>query len=323
MSRVKQEMEKEQQTAPGKAAAMTQADGNMVEPGDEKAAAAMTHAEYEALERTIDYHMDRYYNQDAPEISDYEYDQLMLRLKAAERAHPEWITPDSPTQKIGGTAKREAGVKVTHDVPMLSIEDVFTREDVAAFIGKVHEVHPSAKFSVEQKIDGLSMSLRYRRNPETGQLSLVLAETRGDGLIGEDVTANARVIPDVKQTINLPFDSLELRGEVYMTHADFDRFNEEQENAGKKAAANPRNLAAGSSIPRSPGSGGSACSSSTYRRDRPISWRVMTPHSTGSRSSVCRWPGTAAAQPQRSAWLRSTRSENRGGALTTISTARW
>ena len=117
MSSVKQEMEKEQQT----------------EPGNEKAAAAMTHAEYEALERTIDYHMDRYYNQDAPEISDYEYDQLMLRLKAAERAHPEWITPDSPTQKIGGTAKREAGVKVTHDVPMLSIEDVFTREDVAAF----------------------------------------------------------------------------------------------------------------------------------------------------------------------------------------------
>ena len=245
MSRVKQQIEKEQQTAPGDAAATTQKTGLIAEPDDDKAAAAMTHAEYEALERTIDYHMDRYYNQDAPEISDYEYDQLMQRLKAAERAHPEWITPDSPTQKIGGTAKREAGVKVTHDVPMLSIEDVFTREDVSAFIQKVHEMHPSAKFSVEQKIDGLSMSLRYRRNPETGQLSLVLAETRGDGLIGEDVTANARVIPDVKQTIDLPFDSLELRGEVYMTHADFDRFNEAQENAGKKAAANPRNLAAG------------------------------------------------------------------------------
>lgn len=205
----------------------------------------MTHQEYLELEKTIDEHMDRYYNQDAPVISDYEYDQLMLRLKAAEKEHPEWVTPDSPTQKIGGTAKREAGVKVTHDVPMLSIEDVFTKDDVAAFIRKVQEVHPEAEFSVEQKIDGLSMSLRYRRDPETKKLTLVLAETRGDGLVGEDVTANARVIPDVKQTLDLPFDSLELRGEVYMTHADFDRFNEEQEKLGKKPAANPRNLAAG------------------------------------------------------------------------------
>lgn len=204
----------------------------------------MTFEEYQALEKKIDYHMDRYYNQDAPEISDYEYDQLMLQLKAAEKEHPEWVTRDSPSQKIGGTAKREAGVKVTHDVPMLSIEDVFTKEDVSAWIDKVHALRPDALFSVETKIDGLSMSLRYERG-EDGLLHLVLAETRGDGLIGEDVTANARVIPDVKQTIDLPYASLELRGEVYMSLEDFDRFNKEQEEQDKKPAANPRNLAAG------------------------------------------------------------------------------
>ena len=204
----------------------------------------MTFEEYQALKQKIDYHMDRYYNQDAPEISDYEYDQLMLSLKAAEKEHPEWITPDSPSQKIGGTAKREAGVKVTHDVPMLSIEDVFTKEDVSAWVSKVHDLHPDALFSVEAKIDGLSMSLRYEQG-EDGLLHLVLAETRGDGLIGEDVTANALVIPDVKQTIDLPYAALELRGEVYMSLEDFERYNKEQEEQDKKPAANPRNLAAG------------------------------------------------------------------------------
>ncbi len=204
----------------------------------------MTFEEYQALKQKIDYHMDRYYNQDAPEISDYEYDQLMLSLKAAEKEHPEWITPDSPSQKIGGTAKREAGVKVTHDVPMLSIEDVFTKEDVSAWVSKVHDLHPDALFSVETKIDGLSMSLRYEQG-EDGLLHLVLAETRGDGLSGEDVTANALVIPDVKQTIDLPYAALELRGEVYMSLEDFERYNKEQEEQDKKPAANPRNLAAG------------------------------------------------------------------------------
>lgn len=204
----------------------------------------MTQEEYRQLRQTIEYHMDRYYNQDAPEISDYEYDQLMLQLKAAEKEHPDWITADSPTQKVGGTAKREAGVKVTHDVPMLSIEDVFTKGAVMAWMDKVHEVHPQAEFSVEVKVDGLSMSIRYEQGAD-GKLHLQLAESRGDGLIGEDVTANARVIPDVKETIDLPYESLELRGEVYMTHEAFDRYNKEMESQGKKTAANPRNLAAG------------------------------------------------------------------------------
>lgn len=220
----------------------------------------MTFEEYADLKDTIAAHMDRYYNQDTPEISDYEYDQLMLRLKEAEREHPEWVSPDSPTQRVGGSVKREAGVKVRHTVPMLSIEDVFSKEEVTAWIDKVHAVHPGARFSVETKIDGLSMTVRYQAG-EDGLLHLTLAESRGDGLVGEDVTANARVIPDVLQTIDLSgtvgagkdtahSDSaeqmrLELRGEVYMAREDFDRFNEEMERQEKKPAANPRNLAAG------------------------------------------------------------------------------
>lgn len=204
----------------------------------------MTFQKYCELKSAIDYHMDRYYNQDAPEISDYEYDQLMLQLKEAEKEHPEWITPDSPSQKIGGTAKREAGVKVVHDVPMLSIEDVFTKEDVIAWVNKVHELHPDCTFSVETKIDGLSATLRYSQK-EDGRMHLDLCETRGDGITGEDVTANALAIPDIQRVIDLPYESMQLRGEVYMSHEDFDRFNEAQENAGKKPAANPRNLAAG------------------------------------------------------------------------------
>ena len=195
-------------------------------------------SQYEALVEKINYHMDRYYNQDEPEITDFEYDQLMLQLKEMEKAHPDWISPDSPTQKIGGTTKREAGVEVVHNVPMLSIQDVFTKEDVVNWVNEVKALHPDARFSVEKKIDGLSMSLRYQDG------RLILAETRGNGLVGEDVTANALVIPDVQKTIDVP-GYVELRGEVYMSHEDFDRFNEMQENAGKKTAANPRNLAAG------------------------------------------------------------------------------
>lgn len=204
----------------------------------------MNKNEYDLLCEKIDYHMDRYYNQDSPEISDYEYDQLMIQLKEAEKEHPEWVTSDSPTQKIGGTVKREAGVKVTHDVPMLSIEDVFSKEEVTAWVEKVRSVHADAVFSVETKIDGLSMTLRYEKD-SNGKMKLVMAETRGDGLVGEDVTANALVIPDIPKYLDLPYDSLQLRGEVYMSHDDFDRFNEQQEKNGKKTAANPRNLAAG------------------------------------------------------------------------------
>ena len=201
--------------------------------------------EYEGLVKTIKHHMDLYYNQDEPEISDYEYDMLMQRLKEIEREHPDFVMKDSPTKIVGGVAKREAGVKITHNVPMLSIEDVFTKEEVTEWIGKVTAKHSDAIFSVEQKIDGLSLSLRYSKDESDGKLHLTTAETRGDGYIGEDVTENALVIPDVKKIIDLPYDYLELRGEVYMSHDDFERFNETQEKLGKKLAANPRNLAAG------------------------------------------------------------------------------
>ena len=199
----------------------------------------MTKQEYEQLKQTIAYHMDRYYNQDNPQISDYEYDTLMQTLKQAERENPEWITPDSPSQRVGGSVKRTAGVKVRHNVPMLSIEDVFDLADVRAWVEKVKSMHPTARFCVETKIDGLSLTLRYRNG------ELELAETRGSGFEGEDVTANARQIPDILQKLDVPFEYLELRGEVYMTHADFERYNLQQEERGKKPAANPRNLAAG------------------------------------------------------------------------------
>ncbi|MDY6352165.1 MAG: NAD-dependent DNA ligase LigA [Lachnospiraceae bacterium] len=205
----------------------------------------MNYQDYQALCDKISYHMDLYYNKDRNEISDYEYDQLMQSLKEAEKEHPEWISPDSPTQRIGGSVKREAGVRVTHRVPMLSIEDVFDKNEVRAYVARVLAAHPDASFSVERKIDGLSMTLRYEHSDSDNMLHLSLAETRGDGFVGEDVTLNARVIPDVKETIDLPFEYLELRGEVYMSHQDFFRYNDEMEEQGKKPAANPRNLAAG------------------------------------------------------------------------------
>lgn len=172
-------------------------------------------------------------------VSDYEYDQLMLRLKAMESEDPSLLTDDSPTQTVGASVKRTAGVTVSHNVPMLSILDVFNKEDVLDWVHRVREIHPDAIFCVEQKIDGLSMTLRY-----TGG-KLTMAETRGDGMIGEDVTVNARVIPDVRESIDTDTPYLEVRGEVYMSHDDFDRTNEEQELQGKKTFANPRNCAAG------------------------------------------------------------------------------
>lgn len=193
------------------------------------------------LREVLNHHSDLYYNQDAPEISDQEYDGLMRELKALEKAHPELIAPDSPTQRVGGSAKRTAGVLVAHRVPMLSMQDLFTQEEVDHFISDCQEkLGEGITFLVETKIDGLSMALRY----ENG--NLVTAITRGDGrTFGEDVTANAKVIDDVTVTLRHPIPYLELRGEVYMTDAAFEAVNERQELLGKKPFANPRNCAAG------------------------------------------------------------------------------
>lgn len=111
-----------------------------------------------ALREQIAYHSDRYYNQDAPEISDYEFDQMMLELKRLEKENPALVTPDSPTQKVGGTAKRTAGVLVRHNVPMLSLQDVFSKEEIYEFVAQMQEQLDDPEFVVEYKIDGLSMA---------------------------------------------------------------------------------------------------------------------------------------------------------------------
>ncbi len=194
----------------------------------------------EELKQIIAYHSNRYYNLDDPEITDYEYDQLMLELKKLEQEHPEEITPDSPTQKVGGTAKREAGVLVPHRVPMLSLQDVFSKEDVMQFVEDMKKQLEDPEFVVETKVDGLSLGLRY----ENGELKL--AVTRGDGILqGEDVTENAKMISDVRKKLKDPIPYLEIRGEVYMTEKAFAAVNEKQELLGKKIFANPRNCAAG------------------------------------------------------------------------------
>ena len=178
----------------------------------------------EELRKQIEYHSNRYYNMDDPEITDYEYDMMMQELKKLEKEHPELVIPDSPTQKVGGTAKRTAGVLVRHNVPMLSLQDVFSKEEVYEFVHEMQEQLENPEFVVEYKIDGLSMALRY----EEGELKL--AVTRGDGIIqGEDVTANARVISDVKKKLKQPLPYIEIRGEVYMKNADFEKVNETQE----------------------------------------------------------------------------------------------
>ena len=196
--------------------------------------------EIEDLREEIRYHNDRYYNQDDPEISDYEYDQLLIRLRKLEEEYPELYSKDSPTQQVGGTAKREAGILVKHNVPMLSLQDVFSKEEVYAFVDKILKEKEDTVFIVEKKIDGLSISLRY----EEGRL--VMGVTRGDGITyGEDVTDNVRMIKDVRPSLKDTVPYLELRGEVYMKTADFEAVNERLEVEGKKLFANPRNCAAG------------------------------------------------------------------------------
>lgn len=194
--------------------------------------------EYEELVKVIRYHNDRYYNQDDPEISDYEYDKLTQKLRKMEADHPELVTTDSPSQKITGDVKRELGIPVKHDVPMLSLLDVFDKQEVTNFVEGVLKDYPETEFIVEQKIDGLSLSLKY----EDGQL--VCGSTRGDGHVGEDVTPNAKQLHNVPATIeHLPM--LEVRGECYMSEANFIATNEKQEKADGKLFKNARNCAAG------------------------------------------------------------------------------
>ena len=197
-------------------------------------------AELNELRRKIRTYSKQYYDANASDISDYDFDMLMQRLKKIEAEYPELITKNSPTQKVGGTAQREVGVLVPHDVPMLSLQDVFSEEEIRAFVTGVLSHFPTAEFVVEEKIDGLSLALRY----ENGILARAI--TRGDGTVqGEDVTLNARAISDVIEELHEPLPYFEVRGEVYMERAAFAEVNERQELLGLKSFANPRNCAAG------------------------------------------------------------------------------
>lgn len=196
--------------------------------------------ELNRLRKEIRHHNNCYYNNDEPEISDYEYDQLMLQLKKLEADYPELVTKNSPTQMVGGNARREAGVLVAHDVPMLSLQDVFSRQEVEEFVTSAIEQLDKPEFVVEEKIDGLSLALRYRDG------ILAQAITRGDGIVqGEDVTDNAKVIKDIKEKLKEPLPYFEIRGEVYMSREAFAKVNARQELLGLKKFANPRNCAAG------------------------------------------------------------------------------
>ena len=188
------------------------------------------------LTKIIRYHNELYYNNDAPEIEDFEYDTLMRELKVIENEYPELITPDSPTQKVGGAALN-LFAPVEHKVKMESLQDVFSVEELIEFGEKIDS--SKTAFSVEPKIDGLSVALEY----ENGLL--IRGSTRGDGEVGEDVTANIMQIKSIPKTIDFK-GNLEVRGEVYMSRDSFIRLVERQELMGESPAKNPRNAAAGS-----------------------------------------------------------------------------
>lgn len=191
------------------------------------------------LRKLISYHSKRYYENDAPEISDFEYDKMFEELKALEAEHPEYSSPTSPTQRVGGRAL-DKFEKVKHEVKMASLTDVFSFEELRDFIRRVKsEVGEDTEFSVEPKIDGLSISLKY----ENG--ALTVGATRGDGTTGEDVTANVKTIRTVPLEINEKA-SITVRGEVFMPHKSFEKLNREKEENGESLWANPRNAAAGS-----------------------------------------------------------------------------
>jgi DNA ligase (NAD+) len=213
---------------------------------------AQAKVEHKRLTLELEAHDRRYYQEDAPSVSDAEYDALRQRLNAIEKRFPELVSPESPSQKIGAAPSGRFR-KVRHAVPMLSLDNAFAEADVIDFVGRIERFlklsGEGIDFSAEPKIDGLSMSLRY----EGGEL--VTAATRGDGAEGEDVTANIRTLKDVPQHLkgrNVP-QICEVRGEVYMTKTGFLALNERQKAAGEAVFVNPRNSAAGSLRQKDPG----------------------------------------------------------------------
>ena len=193
----------------------------------------------EELRTVIERNNRLYYDQDAPELEDFEYDQLTRELKEIEKTFPELVTASSPTQHVGGTASTKFA-KVAHVVKMESLQDAFSYEELREFDARVREAGVSPEYVVEAKIDGLSVSLEY----ENGVF--VRGSTRGDGVVGEDVTENLATIRDIPHTLHGAPEFLEVRGEVYMPHAAFLALREQQELEDKTPFKNPRNAAAGS-----------------------------------------------------------------------------
>ena len=193
----------------------------------------------ENLREQIIYHNDRYYNQDSPEISDYEYDMLLKELEEIESEFPELITPDSPTQKVGGQAGEKFS-PVEHAVPMESLHDSFSHDEIKDFAKRVSENAGNAVYVVEPKIDGLSVSAEYKNGV------FVRGSTRGDGKVGEDITENFKTIKSLPMKLNKAVPYLEVRGEVYMSTDVFENLVARQEENDEKPFKNPRNAAAGS-----------------------------------------------------------------------------
>lgn len=193
----------------------------------------------EDLRKTLRYHSERYYNDDAPEIEDYEYDMMMRELQQLEEQYPQYDSPDSPTKRVGGKADNSFE-SVVHTVRMESLQDAFSKEEIYDFEKRVSDVVTGAKYCVEPKIDGLSVSLEYRDGV------FVRGSTRGDGDVGEDVSGNLRVIHNVPLKLNKPIPYIEVRGEVYMPKKSFERVVDRQLINGETPFKNPRNAAAGS-----------------------------------------------------------------------------
>ena len=193
----------------------------------------------ERLRQALNEHNYNYYVLDAPTISDFEYDKMLRELEDLERANPELVTPDSPTQRVGGKAL-DSFEEVVHRVPLLSLQDVFSPEELLDFDRRVRESGAQPEYLLEPKVDGLSVALEY----ENGLF--VRGATRGDGQVGEDVTENIRTIRSIPMKLENAPASLIVRGEVYMPRKTFERLNEERELRGEPLFANPRNAAAGS-----------------------------------------------------------------------------
>lgn len=194
--------------------------------------------EIEKLRKELEYHNKKYYDEDNPEISDFEYDKLSLRLRKLEKEYPEYANENSPTKKVGGHSKNIFS-QVKHDVQMQSLQDVFSYDDVGEFVLKMQEEYgENIEFTVETKIDGLSVSLEY----ENGVL--VKGSTRGDGFVGEDVTENLKMVNGIPEKL-FTKETFEVRGEVYLPRKEFESINRKLEESGKQILANPRNAAAG------------------------------------------------------------------------------